>query len=332
MAGKTMQAFCYEGYGGGASALKKVDKPIPAPKKGEILVKVEAVSLNAVDWKIQKGVMKPIAPKFPCVPVSDISGEVVTIGKGVENFKPGDKVVSLLNFMKGGGLAEYTVVLASQTAKLPPQVSSSEAAGLPIAAITALKSLQLLNIKFNNTDQNSKSNILITAASGGVGCYAVQLAKLANLHITATCGVRNVDLVKTLGAGEVLDYKTPEGESLKSPSGRKYDFVVNCTDGIIPWKVFEKNLSEKGRVVELAPSFWSILHSIGRKVLFMSKRLEPLFANGNGEDLEFLVGLVKEGKLKTVVDSKYSFDVESVREAWSRSMDGHATGKIIIEI
>jgi len=324
---KSMHAFCYEGYGGGAAALKKVEIPVPTPKKGEILIKVEAVSINRVDWKIQKGVMRPLYPKFPCVPLSDVAGEVVNIGAGVNDFQPGDKILTPLDFKVGGGLAEYTVAPTNRMAKRPHEVSAIEAASLPMAAGTAFKALESVGAKFDGTGK--PFNVLITAASGGVGHFAVQLAKLAGLHVTATCGARNIDFVKSLGADEVLDYKTPEGESLKSPSGKKYDAVVHCTVGIA-WSVFEKNLSEKGKVIDLTPGFSSFVTLALKKITFSKKQLVPFFSNIGSKDLEFLVGLVKDGKLKPVIDSKHPFD--KAPEAWAKSMEGHATGKIVIEI
>lgn len=113
---------------------------------------------------------------------------------------------------KGGGLAEYAIALEKETALRPEEVSPADAAGLPVAGLTALQLLQLIGTKFDGTGKGA--NILITATSGGVGCYAVQLAKLGGHHVTATSGARNIDLVRSLGADEVLDYKTPEGNLL----------------------------------------------------------------------------------------------------------------------
>ncbi|ONK71053.1 uncharacterized protein A4U43_C04F4220 [Asparagus officinalis] len=122
MAGKSMLAVCYDGYGGGAAALKHVQIPVPSPKKDEVLLKLEAASINPVDWKIQKGIMRPfMPPKFPFVPVTDVAGEVVEVGPGAPTFKAGDKVVSMLHFMSGGGLAEYAVAQLKQTASRPPE-------------------------------------------------------------------------------------------------------------------------------------------------------------------------------------------------------------------
>ncbi|OVA05705.1 Alcohol dehydrogenase superfamily [Macleaya cordata] len=328
MAGKVMQAVRYEGYGGGAPGLKHVEVPVPAPKKDEVLLKVEAVSLNPVDWKIQKGVLRPLLPrKFPYIPATDVAGEVIEVGPGVYNFEAGDKVVALLNHAIGGGFAEFAVASKSLTVKRPPEVSAAEGAGLPVAGLTALQALtNSAGVKLDGT--GNPTNILITAASGGVGHYAVQLAKLGNVHVTATCGARNVDFVKSLGADEVLDYKTPEGAALKSPSGRKYDAVIHCASGI-PFSTFEPNLSEKGKVIDITPTPMSMMTSAFKKLTLSKKQLVPLLMFPKSENLEYLVGLVKEGKLKTIVDSKHP--LSKAEDAWAKSIDGHATGKIIVE-
>ena len=215
----------------------------------------------------------------------------------------------------------------SLTASRPIEVSAAEAAALPIAALTARDALiQIAEVKLDGTGQ--LKNILVTAASGGVGHYAVQLAKLGNTHVTATCGARNIEFVKGLGADEVLDYRTPEGAALKSPSGRKYDAVIHCTTGI-PWSTFEPNLTEKGVVVDLTPNASSLWTAALKKVTFSKKRLVPFVVTVQREGLEHLVQLLKDGKLKSVIDSK--FPLSKAEDAWAKSIDGHATGKIIVE-
>ncbi|KAI0492643.1 hypothetical protein KFK09_026919 [Dendrobium nobile] len=322
MAGKTMRAVQYGGYGGGFAALKHVEVPIPSPKKDEVLLKLEAASINPADWRIQKGIFRPFIPaKFPFIPVSDVAGEVADVGSAVKDFKAGDKVVSVLSMKNGGGLAEYAVASSSLTVHRSPEVSAADGSGLPIAASTALQVLKSGGAKFDGTGK--PLNVLITAASGGVGSYAVQLAKLIDLHVTATCGARNIELVKSLGADEVLDYKSSDGAKLKSPSGKKYDAVVHCTAGI-DWSTFAPNLSDNGKVIYISPSTSTFLNYAIKKLTFAKKKVVPLFAVPKKEDLEFLVGLVKEGKLKTVVDSKYS--LSKAEEAWAKSIDGHATG------
>ncbi|WOL11506.1 quinone-oxidoreductase [Canna indica] len=326
--GKTMKAVQYEGYGDGVAGLKHVEVPIPSPKKDEILLKVEATSINPIDWKVQKGMLRPfLPPKFPFVPGVDISGEVIEVGQEVTCFKKGDKVISMLNLSKSGGLAEFAVAPMNLTVSRPFELSPAEAAGLPTAAVIALQALKTAGAMFNGTI--SPRNILITAASGGVGHYAVQLAKLAGLHVTATCGTRNIEIAKSLGADEVLDYKTPAGAALRSPSGRKYDAVIHCTAGI-PWSTFEPNLSTNGKVIDISPSFKSMVTSMYKKLTLSKKKLVTTVLVPNVEDIKFVVDLAREGKLKTYVDSRHG--LEKVEDAWAKSMSGHATGKVIVEM
>ncbi|PRQ25437.1 putative NADPH:quinone reductase [Rosa chinensis] len=328
MAAKLMHAVQYDAYGGGPSGLKHVEVPIPTPKKDEVLLKLEAASINPVDWKVQKGVARPILPrKFPYIPVTDVAGEVLEVGQGVRKFKAGDKVVAYLHIVNGGGFAEFATASENLTVTRPPEVSAAEAAGLPVAGLTAHQCLtQAAGVKLDGT--GPQKNILVTAASGGVGQYAVQLAKLGNTHVTATCGARNIDFVKSLGADEVLDYKTPEGAALKSPSGRKYDAVIHCATGI-PWCTFEPNLSPNGKVIDITPGPSALFTFALKNLTFSKKKLVPLLMNAKAENLDYLVKLVKEGKLKTVIDSKYP--LSKAEDAWAKSIDGHAAGKIIVE-
>ncbi|KAI9165208.1 hypothetical protein LWI28_009612 [Acer negundo] len=323
-----MHAVQYERYGGGPAGLKHVDLPIPTPNKDEVLVKLEATSLNPFDWKVQKGMIRPLLPrKFPHIPALDVAGEVVRLGSDVKNFKTGDKVVAMLNPTSGGGLAEFAVARESLTVARPTEVSAAEGAGLPVAALTAHQALaQSAGIKLDRT--GNQANILITAASGGVGHYAVQLAKLGNTHVTATCGARNIEFVKSLGADEVLDYKTQDGAALNSPSGRKYDAVIHCASGI-PWSTFEPNLSANGKVIDITPGPSALLTFALKKLTFSKKQLVPLILIPKSEHLNYLVQLVKERKLKTVIDSKHPLN--KAEDAWAKSIDGHATGKIIVE-
>ncbi|XP_022858922.1 chloroplast envelope quinone oxidoreductase homolog [Olea europaea var. sylvestris] len=258
---------------------------------------------------------------------TDVAGVIQEVGHGVKNFKPGDQVVAMLSLLTGGGLAEYAVAKKSLTVPRPPEVSAAEGAGLPIAGLTAHMALtQFSGVKLDGS--GPRKNILITAASGGVGQYAVQLAKLGNTHVTATCGSRNIDFVKSLGADEVIDYKTPEGAALKSPSGQKYDAVVHCATAI-PWSVFEPNLSETGKVIDITPGLNAMWTFVVKKLTLSKKQLVPLLVIPKKEKLEYLVNLVKEGKLKTVINSKHP--LIRAEEAWAKSIDGHATGKIIVE-
>ncbi|KAE9592125.1 putative NADPH:quinone reductase [Lupinus albus] len=328
MSKKLMHALHYTSYGGGPSGLKHVEVPIPTPSKDEVLIKLEAASVNPFDWKVQKRMLWPLLPlKFPHIPCTDVAGEVIEVGRGVKKFKVGDKVVGFVSPFSGGGLAEFAVVKESRTASRPSEIPASQCAGLPVAGLTALQALtESVGIKLDVSGE--RKNILITAASGGVGHYAVQLAKLGNTHVTATCGARNIELVKSLGADEVIDYKTPDGAALKSPSGKKYDAVIHCAEGF-PWSTFDPNLSAKAKVVDITPSPNAMMTFAFKKLTFSKKQLVPLLLIPKGKNLQFLVDLVKEGKLKTVIDSKYP--LSKAEDGWARSIDGHATGKIIFE-
>uniref|UniRef100_A0A0E0IM07 Enoyl reductase (ER) domain-containing protein n=2 Tax=Oryza TaxID=4527 RepID=A0A0E0IM07_ORYNI len=333
---KTMRAVQYDKYGGGPEGLKHVEVPIPAPKEGELLIKMEAASINPIDWKIQKGMLRLFLPKkFPFIPVGDLSGEVVELGGGVSGFKPGDKVVSM-SFPNCGGLAEYAVAPASLTVARPPEVSAADGASLPAAAGSALQQLKAAGVRFDaDADAAAAAggpkNVLVTAASGGVGHYAVQLAKLAGLHVTATCGARNLAFVRDgLGADEALDYRTPDGAALRSPSGRRYDAVAHCAPPA-PWPVFRDALADAGGVVvDLTPGVAATVRSFLHRVTFSKKRLVPLILMPKKEEMEWLVDMAKQGKLKTTIDSKYP--LSRAQEAWAKSMEGHATGKIVVEM
>jgi NADPH:quinone reductase-like Zn-dependent oxidoreductase len=234
--------------------------------------------------------------------------------------------VALLEFLKGGSLAEYAVASIKTTAKRPDEISATDAAPLGVGGTTALQTIRdSAGIKFDGSNQATK-NVLITAASGGVGTYAVQLAKLAGVHVTATCGARNIDLVKSLGADEVLDYKTPEGKNLQSPSGKKYDVVLNYS--LQPFSSFKPQLAPHGKVIDLSGSPKLFLTKAIQIVTFQKQRLVPFFMANNGDDLQFVTSLVKEGKLKTIIDSTYP--LSKAEDAWVRGIEGRTTGKIVV--
>ncbi|GKV34031.1 hypothetical protein SLEP1_g42456 [Rubroshorea leprosula] len=347
---KLMRAVQYDGYGGGAAALKvnpecrsevKKDVGFGAVTGGCRLENLRRVGRVRVFENIRRrtgklysssvkfliSLLRLFVNMFFVGPAMDVTGEVIEVGTGVKNLKAGDKVVTTLGPHAAGGLAEYVVAKESLTAARPPEVSAAAAAGLPVAGLTAHQALtDSAGIKLDGSGK--QVNVLVTAASGGVGHYAVQLAKLGNTHVTATCGARNLDFVKRLGADEVLDYKTPDGAALKSPSGIKYDFVIHCASGI-PWSTFEPNLSEKGKVIDITPTSRALLACAAKMLTLSKKQLVPLLLIPKREKLNFLVNLVKEGKLKTVIDSKHL--LSEAEDAWAKIIEGHATGKIIVE-
>ncbi|KAB1225529.1 hypothetical protein CJ030_MR1G017496 [Morella rubra] len=248
-----------------------VELPIPTPKKDEVLIKMEAASISPIDWKIQQGMLRPMLPShLPCIPGTDVAGEIVEVGSGVKNLKAGDKVVAMLNFYTGGALAEFIAAKASLAVARPEEVSAAEVAGLPAA----------------------------------------------------------VQFVKSLGADEVVDCTTPEGAALKSPSGKKYDVVIHSAEPI-PWGTFEPNLASNGKIFDVNPTLAAIKSYALKKLIFSKKQLIPVILSSKAENLDFLVKLVKEGKLKTAIDSKYS--LIKAEDAWAKNIDEKTAGKIIVE-
>lgn len=327
---QTMRAVQYSKFGGGASDLQHVEVAVPAPSKDQVLVKVEAASINPIDWKaIQKGLIRIVAPsKLPHTPGTDLAGEVVGLGPGVTSFAIGDKVASWTGVGIGGALAEYAVAPIKSTAKRPANVSPVDGAALGVAGQSALQSLRDYgDIKLDGSSKDK--NILVTAASGGVGTYAVQIAKLGGAHVTATCGTRNIDLIKSLGADEVLDYKTPEGSQFQSPSGKKYDVVIHCGHSQ-PFDAFKPQLASTARVIDLTPSPSSLVTAGWQNLTFASHRFVPFLMKARSEDLALLCNLLSEGKLKTVVDS--TTPLSRAEEAWQKQIDGHSTGKVVITV
>lgn len=159
----------------------------------------------------------------------------------------------------------------------------------------------------------------------------VQLVKLGGAHVTVTCGARNLELLRSLGADEVLDYRTPEGERYECPvAGHKYDVVLQCAH-FVPLSKFAPVLKPVAKVIDLTPTFTSLRESFYNKLALFAKSrhtFENFFMASSGADLEVLAGLVRDGKLKVVVDSKFPF--EKAGEAWDRSIGRHATGKILV--
>ena len=212
-------------------------------------------------------------------------------------------------------------------------MSAVDGVCVPMAAVTALLALRRAGVSVSldttTTTTTRPKNVLVTAASGAVGHFAVQLARMGGHSVTATCGARNLGLVRSLGADEALDYKTPDGAKLRSPSGREYDAVVHCATGF-PWSVFRPVLAAKGTVVDITPGFVSGVTAILQMLTFSKKRLVPLLAASKKEDMELLLGMLEQGRLKPVIDSRHPLG--SAHEGWAKSMSGHATGKVVVEI
>jgi NADPH:quinone reductase-like Zn-dependent oxidoreductase len=294
-----------------------------------VLVRVHAAALNPLDWHSVRGepyVMRLDAglgaPKDPRVGV-DFAGVVDEVGPGVTRFRAGDAVFGAAN----GALAEYVVVRADRAiAPLPPGVSFEQAAAVPVAAITALQALR------DHGRVRAGQKVLVNGASGGVGTFAVQLAKTMDAEVTGVCSTRNVALVQSLGADHVVDYTREDFRR----AGVRYDAIVDNV-GNHPLLSLRAALTPDGTVVVVGgekgdPWLGPVTRLLGAVVLspFVSQRFEPFLAHLDGRDLEHLAGLMAEGRLRAAIDRRYP--LEQVAAALEYLESGRARGKVVVTI
>lgn len=313
-----MKAAVIDHYGP-PGVLKIRETPRPAVKPDQVLVEVHASSVNPIDWKIRNGSLRMLMGfKFPMVLGYDVSGQVVEAGSEVTRFKIGDQVYAKSNSKTGRAYAEYVVVGESALALKPRNISHEEAAAIPLAALTALQALR------EQGGIGAGSRVLVIGAAGGVGSYAVQIAKACGAEVAGVCGTGNVALVKELGADRVIDYKK---ENVMSASG-PYDIVFDAV-AAYSFSAVRPILRKKGAYISTLPSpglafsiLWTRLVP-GQKAHFIL--MKPL-----GADLRYLAELVEAGKMRSVIDS--AFSLEDVARAHARSEAGHARGKIVIRV
>lgn len=322
-----MRAWTYHCYGGPeVLALTSVRKPTPAAD--EILVAVRAAAANPLDWhylrgepyimRMSAGIGKPADPKRMGV---DFSGVVEATGQGVTKFKPGDAVFG----MRSGAFGEYLVVRESGRVVLKPEnVSFEEAAAVPVAAITALQALR------DKGHVKAGSKVLVNGASGGVGTYAVQLAKWMGAEVTAVCSGRNVELVTSLGADHVVDYTRQDFTAVDA----KYDVIIDII-GNQPLSRLRRVMKDEGRdVIVGAPSDDKWLGALWVPLKgsiyswFVSQEFMFFVADVQPKDLELVRDLMAEGKLRSAVERTYSF--EEMPDAIRHVETGRARGKIVV--
>lgn len=325
-----MQAIKQYVWGAVDKVLKLEENvPIPEVNSDEILVEVKAVSLNPVDWKTVEGKLS-IVNKLPMIPGRDVSGVVTKVGSNATQFKVGDEVIGLI---KKSGLAQYTSAPENVFVKKPQNISFEEAAALPIAGLTSYDSLIKARLQ-------PGQKVLILGGSGGCGTYGVQIAKSLGLYVTATCSEKNVDLVKSLGADQVIDYtKDDWSEVLK---GSNYDCVYDTIG--LGWPNSHKILKSGGKYVTIAFDSYDMEKlSITSATSMISKLCYRKFVSifsGPSYTLQFLLykretfqsflNLVEEGKVKSIIDRVYPFS--QFQEAFLHSRSGRARGKVIISV
>lgn len=295
--------------------LREVEKPIPSDN--EVLVKIFKVSVNAADYRSMK---LGIIPKRKILG-ADISGQVEAVGKNISMFKIGDEVLGDTASCGFGGFAEYTVASEKILVQKPPAISFEIAAAIPMASVTALQALR----DKGNLKQGEK--VLIYGAGGGVGTFAVQLAKHFGAEVTALCGEKNIDIIKSLGADHIIDYSKEDF----TRSGDTYDLVL-AVNGNQSLFTYRKVLSPEGVCVLVGGALSQIIKTLLSRPFMSigSKKLKILSAKQNTKDLEYILKLVEEGKVKPVIDRHYPID--KTAEAVRYLSEGHSHGKVIIDV
>jgi NADPH:quinone reductase-like Zn-dependent oxidoreductase len=290
-----------------------VDKPVP--NDDEVLIKVHAVAPNAADYRSIKMGMIPERKIFG----ADIAGCIESIGKNIIQFKPGDEVMGDLASYGFGGFAEFVTAPEKALIIKPAKISFEEGAALPMAALTALQALR----DKGNIQKGQK--VLIVGSSGGVGTFAVQLAKYFDTEVTGVCSSNNLQQTRSLGADYVIDY-TKENFAT---SNMHYDLIL-AINGNYPITAYRKALAPNGIYVMVGGSLSQIFKSLvfGRLMSFGPKKMRFLSAKANKNDLEFLAKLLEDGKIKPVIDRHYS--LEKTADAMSYLSEGHSHGKVVI--
>jgi len=297
---------------GGPEELIYEEVPVPEFGPAEILVKVHATGINPVDWKIREGHTKGNI-KFPFILGWDVAGAVEATGSLVSRFKTGDLVFALADLTRNGAEAEYVVIKTDAAARVPSTITIEEAAATPLAALTAWMML------FDKANLQPGQRILIHAASGGVGSFAIQLAKIIGAYVAGTTSTANIDYVKFLGADEVIDYKSEDF----SKKLNNYDVVLDTIGGETQKKSFE--VLKKGGVLvttlQIEDKNLAYLHDV---------TLQTGLVMPNGSRLQEIAGLIDEGKIKIYIDK--TFDLKETKEAHEYSQTGKVRGKIIVKV
>ena len=288
----------------------------PKPTDNEVLVQIIAVSVNAMDYRSMSMGMIPKHRIFG----ADIAGRVESVGNNIRQFKSGDEVIGDLSDNGSGGFAEYAVAPEKALTLKPAKISFEEAAAIPVAATTALRALR----DKGNIQQGQK--VLIVGSSGGVGTFAVQLAKYYGAIVTAVCSSRNVEQSLSIGADKVIDYTKEDF----SKSGDSFDLIL-AINGNSRLPVYKRILNPDGKYVMVGGALSQIIRSIvfGRFMSFGSRKMHTLTVKSNQKDLEFLAKLAGDGKIKPLIESRYSLD--KTAEAMRYVNEGHARGKVVIK-
>ncbi|AGU53794.1 putative zinc-type alcohol dehydrogenase [Variovorax paradoxus B4] len=332
-----MKAFVLDRYGKKA-ALRPADMPMPTLRDDEVLVEVHAAGVNLLDAKIRNGEFKLILPyRLPLVLGHDVAGVVAKVGPRVRQYKPGDEVYARADDFRIGTFAEFVAVQEASLAPKPRGLSMEEAASIPLVALTAWQAL------VEKAGLKKGQKVFIQAGSGGVGTFAIQLAKHLGATVATTTSATNAALVKRLGADVVIDYRTQDFEDLL----RDCDVVLNSQDG----KTLEKSLrvlKRGGKLITIsgppdpefgkqigAPGFVKLVMrllsaGIRRRAKSRGVGFSFLFMSANGSQLREITRLFEAGAARPVVDRVFPFD--ATNEALAYVEAGRAKGKVVVKL
>ena len=303
--------------------LREIDQPSPADD--QVMIQVQAASVNPLDWHVLRG--KPFLVRFmgfglfkPKQQIlgADVAGRVAAVGKNVTQFKAGDEV-----FGSGmGGFAEYVCIREKGLVLKPATTTFEQAAAVPVAGLTALQGLR------DHGHVQPGQQVLVNGASGGVGTFAVQIAKALGAQVTGVCSGRNLEMVRSIGADNVIDYTKEDF----SQSGRKFDLIIdNAAYGSVLKRL--RALKAGGSYVMIGGSMSNFLPTLILKALYSlkkGKKIISMMTRRNQTDLAFLRELLEAGKVVPVIDRRYA--LSEVPQAIRYLEEGHARGKVIITI
>jgi NADPH:quinone reductase-like Zn-dependent oxidoreductase len=320
-----MKAIVYTEYGPpDVLQLKEVEEP--TPKDDEVLIKVHAASVNYADWGLLRG--KPFLVRLMTGGVlkprhkilgADIAGRIESVGRNVKQFQPGDEIFGCRDF---GTFAEYVCAGENELVLKPVSVTFEQAAAVPLAAITALQGIR------DKGQIQPGQKVLISGASGGVGTFAVQLAKSFGADVTAVCSTKHLDIARSIGADRVIDYTREDF----TKNGQHYDLII-AANGYHSISAFKRALSPKGIYVCTGGSMAQIFQGmlLGPWISMTgSKRMGNSMAKTNKNDLAFLKELLEAGKVVPVIDRRYP--LSEAPEALRYLGEGHAKGKVVITV
>lgn len=289
----------------------------PQPKDNQVLIKIVASSVNAADYRSMKMGIIPKGKIFG----ADVAGKIESVGRNIQQFKQGDEVIGELSNCGFGGFAQYVAAPENALVLKPAGLSFEAAAALPLAAVTALRALR----DKGNIKKGQK--VLIVGSSGGVGTYAVQLAKYFGAEVTAVCSARNAEQTKMLGADIIVDYTKQDF----TKGNQRYDLII-AVNGNYPLSAYKRLLNKNGIYVMVGGAMTQIIKSLllGRLMSFGSKKMLTLSAKSNQKDMEMIVKLAADGKIRPVIESRYPLD--KAAEAMKYVSNGHARGKVVINV